>query len=878
MTKETIKYLRDYQKPDYSVSTVNLTLDLKDEETIVTNEMSVMRNSWASDYSPLILDGNEIVLVDVFVDNRKLAEEEYKILEDKLEIYNLPKEFLLKVVNKIYPQKNTSLEGLYLAGDAFLTQCEPNGFSKISYALDRPDVMSIFTTKLIADKKFPILLSNGDKIDSGSLSSSRHFAVWHDKSKKPTYLFAAVFADMEVLKDNFITKSGKQVALEIYSTKNEIKHTDYGMYSLKSSMTWDEKTFNREYDLDTYMIVATPHFNSGAMENKGLNIFNTKYVIASKDTSTDQDFMNVFGVIGHEYFHNWTGNRITLRDWFQLSLKEGLTVFRDQEFTASEFSSAICRIDDANMLRMTQFIEDSGPLSHPVKPESYIKMDNFYTTTVYEKGAEVVRMLKTLLGEENFAKGMDLYFKKYDGLAITTEDFIAAFEEVNNIELSQFKLWYSQSGTPNLDIKGEYNEKSKEYKLNIEQQTNPTPGQPTKQPFVIPIKIGLISSKSGKELDFKYEDEKKLETVLKLTKQSQEFVLKEVNEEPIPSILRDFSAPVKVNYKYTDHDLSQLLAHDSNAFNKWDMGQRYFQQYLLQLTSALINKIHLSPPATLINSLKEVINNSEDQALLSRQLLLPREKILQYSMDMIFPIEIFEARKFLNTYISKELNETLLNLHQRLAAELSSHKYDLKNKDIGARALKSLCLNLLSYNDTELAESIAKKQLENSDNLTDRLDAFKILIDSKNDKVYEEAYSKFFTKWCHEELCLYHFISHITSSKRSDTLTKTNQLMQKSFFDIKTPNMVFSAVRGIANNTSIFHNIDGSGYKWLANLILDLDEINPKTSARLVAIFNNWKKFEIIRKDLIQKELIKISNSIKLSSNTREITEKMLSN
>ena len=870
------KYLKDYKKPSYSASSIFLTIDLYDNEALVTNKMKVSRNENSESGDDLFLDGSELELVDIFIDNNKLAKDSYKIVDKGITIHTVPKQFEITVINKIYPQKNTSLEGLYLAGEEFLTQCEPNGFSKIAYGFDRPDVMAVFTTKLIANTKYKNLLSNGDLIEQGKIGNDRHYAVWHDKSNKPTYLFAAVFGNLEVIKDKFKTKSGKEVSLEIFSTKENVDKLDYAMYSLKSSMKWDEEKFGREYDLNTYMIVATPHFNSGAMENKGLNIFNTKYVLADPNTSTDDDYKNVYSVIGHEYFHNWTGNRITLRDWFQLSLKEGLTVFRDQEFSADEFSRPIQRIDDANVLRTVQFAEDAGPLSHPVKPETYVKMDNFYTTTVYEKGAEVIRMIKTIIGDKLFAEGMELYFNRNDGKAVTTEDFVKSFEDVSKIDLSQFKLWYSQAGTPKLTVTDNYDAQSQKYTLIVAQSCPETRGQ-KKSPFHIPIKIGLIGKKSGKNITFNYEGSENKEVIAQLMERRQEFIFENVAEQPVPSLLRDFSAPVKLDYSYSDEDMLLLYENDTNEFNRWDFGQKFLQKYIIKFTNDLIANKKLTMPPKLEEAMRKLLlDKNLDKEFIARSLLLPNQKIIQQEMAEIYPEEIFKARKFLITQIATTLKKEILQTYQELDKELGKTKYSISNKDLGSRLLRNICLQYLAYADKSLGEELSLKQLKKSDNLTDRMAALRVLIDSDDNQIYEQASKDFYEKWKQEELVVYNWLSLIPSSEREDTYQKITEVMKHKAFDIKTPNKVFAVIRGYVNNTPLFHNINGSGYKWLADLVIELDKINPKTAARAVQVLNNFEQFETKRKKLMQEHLRRINEVKDLSDNTREITAKIL--
>ena len=567
------KYRHDYRAPDYQITDIDLTFDLDAEKTVVTAISQAVRHG-APD-APLRLDGEDLTLVSIHVNDAPWAA--YKEEEGALIISDLPERFTLRIVNEISPAANTALEGLYQSGDALCTQCEAEGFRHITWYLDRPDVLPRFTTKIIADKsKYPFLLSNGNRVAQGELENGRHWVQWQDPFPKPCYLFALVAGDFDVLRDTFTTRSGREVALELYVDRGNLDRAPWAMTSLKNSMKWDETRFGLEYDLDIYMIVAVDFFNMGAMENKGLNIFNSKYVLARTDTATDKDYLDIERVIGHEYFHNWTGNRVTCRDWFQLSLKEGFTVFRDSEFSADMNSRTVKRVEDVAFLRTNQFAEDAGPMAHPVRPDSFIEISNFYTLTVYEKGSEVVRMIHTLLGAEGFRKGSDLYFQRHDGQAVTCDDFVKAMEDANGVDLTQFKRWYSQSGTPRLAVEGEYDAAARRYTLTVRQSCPPTPGQPSKEPFVIPLELGLLDGQ-GHELPLRLEGEAVAQggnRVLAVTEAEQRFVFVEVPEQPLPSLLRGFSAPVKLSFPYSRDQLLFLMQHDSDGFNRWEAGQQ----------------------------------------------------------------------------------------------------------------------------------------------------------------------------------------------------------------------------------------------------------------------------------------------------------------
>jgi aminopeptidase N len=870
-----IKYLKDYKAPDFAVDNINLTIELNEDSAIVTNNMQVTRIN-SDKKLPLILDGNNQELITVEIDGNNLDKSQYILTENNLTIPTYEKEkFAVTVISKNIPQNNTSLAGLYQSGDIFLTQCEPNGFSRITYFLDRPDIMTIYTTKLIADKKYPVLLSNGDQIDHGDLSNNKHFITWKDISKKPSYLFAAVAGNLKVRKDIFITKSGKKIELKIYVPENDLAKTKYAMESLKDAMKWDEDVFAREYDLNTYMIVGTPKFNFGAMENKGLNIFNNKVFLANKDIANDINHMDIHDVIGHEYFHNWTGNRITLRNWFQLSLKEGLTVFRDQEFGADRFDRSIKRIQDANFIRSIQFQEDTGALSHPIRPESYIEMDNFYTTTVYDKGAEVIRMIKTILGEKAFANSMQLYFERHDGQAVTTEDFVKAMEDGSGVDLSQFKLWYSQAGTPNIEVKDNYNEQDHSYTLSLRQYSDQQ--HANNKPFHIPIKLGLVSEKTGENLTSSYEGKVSAEHIIHLKNSEQKFIFNNVSEKPIPSLLRDFSAPVKIYYPYTDEQLLFLLANDENEFNKWDAGQKYFANLLLKFMADIQRNNNPKIPDNLISSIKSLLNNKNlDKAFIAEAISIPSEDNLYTVITEIDPEVIFTARRSLQQTIGNKLAADLLIIYNDLNSKLSQKEYSLSQTDIAARRLKNLCLQYLAIANKKLGDELAEKQLKNSDNITDRFIALIILANTENKILYKNTFENFYNQWKHEDLVIDKWFVAQALSERADVASVVKQLLNHPAFDIKTPNRIYSLVRAFSTNHNKFHALDGSGYILFTDFILEVDKINPSIAARLVKIFENYRKFEPKRRAMMIETLQKIQKQLGLSENTREIVDKIL--
>jgi aminopeptidase N len=869
-----VKYLKDYKPSEFSVESLHITIDLRDDHALVTNEFKVAITTGKPNL--IKLDGNDQELISVEMDGKALSKQQYQLTQDDISIPISKPTFKLRIQSKIKPVQNTSLLGLYETEGLFLTQCEPLGFRKITYFLDRPDIMTVYTTTLIADKKYPILLSNGDAIEKGNLDGNRHFVTWHDKSKKPSYLFAVVFGDLEVKKDSFKTMSGKKVALEIYTSAKDIKKTDYAMYSLKSAMKWDEEVFGREYDLNTYMIVGTNKFNAGAMENKGLNIFNTQYILADKDVATDMNYKAVHAVVGHEYFHNWTGNRITLRDWFHLSIKEGLTVFREHEFSSDEFDRPTQRIAEANLIKSIQFKEDSGPLSHPIRPESYVAMDNFYTTTVYQKGSEVIRMFKTILGDKAFRKAMDLYFERHDGQAVVAEDFIKAMEDAGHIDLTQFKRWYSQSGTPIVEAQGEYDRATQTYTLKCKQIYKPSPKQEGNQPFFIPIKTGLIGSKSGDALKFKYLNHERNEVVLHLTKEEQTFVFKNVVEEPLPSLLRDFSAPVKLVFPYTKGQLLWLMAHDSNEFNRWEAGQRYLLAEVLLFMDVM--KAGGKPTCTpeLIAAFKSTLNSKKlSREFIVKALVLPSERLVYEHLQEIDPRLVFTARKSLVEQLSAALKVDCLNVYNSLNKDLHTRPYALTKEDISARSLKNLCLGYLHYADEKLAEQLATEQLDKTDNLTDRLPAFALLVESKDPKIFTHVTTQFYDKWKHEDLIMDKWLAIQAGADRNDVVQILEKLLKHPAFDMKTPNKVYALLGSFAANNDKFHNPDGSGYKLYTDFIIKLDSINPKTASRLARSFDNWKKLEPQRRELVSKALAQIKAQGKLSNDLGEVINSM---
>lgn len=866
-------YLKDYKKSDFKVNSIFLTIDLYEDNTLITNEMEISRVE--NSKSPLVLDGKNQELVEVRVNGKKLASQDYQLTPKTLTIQNIGNDAKLTIISKIKPQDNTELQGLYKSGDnLYLSQCESQGFRNITYFLDRPDIMTIYKTKIIADKKFPILLSNGDMIEKGELAGNRHYATWYDPSKKPSYLFAAVIGDLSVLEDEFITASGRKIDLKIYIPQKDLNKSTFAMESLKAAMRWDEKNFGREYDLNTYMIVSTPMFNYGAMENKGLNIFNNRFILASKDIATDMNYIDVSGVIAHEYFHNWTGNRVTLRDWFQLSLKEGLTVFRDQEFTADEFSRPIKRIEDVELLRAEQFKEDSGALSHPVRPESYVEINNFYTTTIYEKGAEVIRMIKTIIGAENFRKGMDLYFARHDGNAVTTDDFVKAMEDAAKVDLTQFKLWYSQAGTPNVDIKGHYNSDKKTFTLKMTQTFADDDIHRNNKPQVIPIKLGLVGNSSRKNLTFEYDGQPSKEVVLLLNKEEQVFEFKNIEEEPIPSLFRDFSAPVKYHYPYTNEQLLLLFLHDENEFNRWDAGQRYYNNFITKVVNegGEVSKYNeVSEIADVF--VKLIADKKLDKAFVEAAITIPSTTELEQNFKTFDPTKIYSVREDLIRSVSSKIKSNLLSCYEGLNKELG--EYQLTKEDIAKRNLKNTCLKYLAKADQKQGDNLASDQFLSADNITDRVAALLVIKDTQEKKLFDLAFNNLYEKWQNEDLVILKWISLQALSGRSDINEIVQAILNNKIFDIKSPNMIRSLLGGLINNINFFHKEDGSGYEFIADWVIKLDSINTTVASGLAKKFQNCRKLTPKLQEKMLKALERIKNYKNISDDVREIIEKI---
>jgi aminopeptidase N len=850
------KYLKDYKKPDFRIGGIHLTFDIRDGKTTVTAKTSYERANLAA--KDLVLDGQSLVLKSVALNGDALSSNRYTADDDTLTISDVPDKFTLDIVTEICPEKNTALEGLYSSSGNYCTQCEPEGFRKITYYLDRSDVMTKFTTRIEADKaKCPVLLGNGNCIDKGDLGGGRHFAVWEDPFVKPCYLFALVAGNLGHIHDTFTTMSGRKVDLYIYVNPGNEDKCAHAMESLKKSMKWDEEKYGREYDLDIFNIVAVNDFNFGAMENKSLNIFNSKLVLAKAETATDADFLAIEGVVAHEYFHNWTGNRITCRDWFQLSLKEGLTVFRDQCFSADMNSEAVGRIDDVDGLRSVQFAEDGGPIAHPIRPDNYIEINNFYTATVYEKGAEVIRMMHTLLGAEAYRKGTDLYFERHDGQAVTCDDFVQCMQDASGVDLTQFKLWYSQAGTPEVTAGGLYDAAKKTYTLTLSQHIPDTPGQTGKKPMHMPILVGLLG-KNGQDL---------IPTrTLHLKQARQDFVFEGITDQPVPSILRHFSAPVKLKTDLTDDDLLFLMAHDSDGFNRWDAGQTYLQRMILSKPEKL--------PEALFSAFHKLISDKKaDKALIAKALTLPSESYLGQLVDVIDVDGIYAARKFIMESIGREFEDFI----QVYTDNINNGPYSVSPEAVGRRRLKNTALRYIQAANESLAVELALAQYKAAKNMTDKVAALAVLTDTQTEAA-AFAFEDFYKTWKDDPLVLDKWFSLQAIADRQDTPERVIKLLSHPDFTYKNPNRLRALVGSFAaGNPKWFHRADGAGYKVLCDTVIRLNAINPSTAARILTPLRQWRKYDPARKRLMEGELKLILSEKDISNDVYEIVSKSLS-
>ncbi|HHP8657457.1 TPA: aminopeptidase N [Neisseria meningitidis] len=864
---KTVRYLKDYQTPAYRILETDLHFDIAEPQTVVKSRLTVEPQRVGE---PLVLDGST-KLLSVKING---VAADYVLEGETLTIADVPSErFTVEVETEILPAENKSLMGLYASGGNLFTQCEPEGFRKITFYIDRPDVMSKFTTTIVADKKrYPVLLSNGNKIDGGECSDGRHWVKWEDPFAKPSYLFALVAGDLAVTEDCFTTMGGRNVKIEFYTAEADKPKVGFAVESLKNAMKWDETRFGLEYDLDIFMVVAVGDFNMGAMENKGLNIFNTKFVLADSRTATDTDFEGIESVVGHEYFHNWTGNRVTCRDWFQLSLKEGLTVFRDQEFSGDRASRAVRRIENIRLLRQHQFPEDAGPTAHPVRPASYEEMNNFYTMTVYEKGAEVVRMYHTLLGEEGFQKGMKLYFQRHDGQAVTCDDFRAAMADANGINLDQFALWYSQAGTPVLEAEGRL--KNNSFELTIKQTVPPTPDMADKQPMMIPVKIGLLN-RNGEAVAFDYQGKRATEAVLLLAEAEQTFPLEGVTEAVVPSLLRGFSAPVHLNYPYSDDDLLLLLAHDSDAFTRWEAAQTLYRRAVAANLAALSDGVELPKHEKLLAAVEKVISDDLlDNAFKALLLGVPSEAELWDGTENIDPLRYHQAHEALLDTLAVHFLPKWHELN-RQAAKQENQSYEYSPEAAGWRTLRNVCRAFVLRADPAHIETVAEKYAEMAQNMTHEWGILSAVNGNESD-TRNRLLAQFADKFSDDALVMDKYFALVGSSRRSDTLQQVQTALQHPKFSLENPNKARSLIGSFSRNVPHFHAEDGSGYRFIADKVIEIDRFNPQVAARLVQAFNLCNKLEPHRKNLVKQALQRIRAQEGLSKDVGEIVGKIL--
>ncbi|MGZ8158068.1 MAG: aminopeptidase N [Methylobacter sp.] len=873
-------YLKDYTVPEYLIHSVALNFALDDENTLVSSRLTLSRNPASqSKDTALVLSGENLKLTRINLDDgNDLSKAQYLQTQDSLIIHEVPQQqrFVLTIENTINPEANTALEGLYLSNGMLCTQCEAEGFRKITYFLDRPDVMTLFTTTLVGDKnRYPVLLSNGNKVAQGELPDNRHWVTWEDPFNKPCYLFALVAGQLECIADRFTTQSGRDIDLQIFVEKHDIDKCGHAMQSLKNAMHWDEQVYGREYDLDLYMIVAVGHFNMGAMENKGLNVFNTKFVLARPDTATDSDYEHIEGVIGHEYFHNWTGNRITCRDWFQLSLKEGFTVFRDQEFTGDHTSKAVKRIEDVNMLRTRQFPEDAGPLAHPIRPDAYIEINNFYTLTVYEKGAEVVRMIHTLLGAEGFRKGSDLYFERHDGQAVTCDDFVSAMEAANGVDLSQFRRWYAQAGTPVLTVRQHYDSAAQTLTLTLSQSCPPTPGQAVKEPLHIPVTMGLLN-KDGSAAACKLQGSAHAdnEVILQLTEPEQAFTFEGLTEQPVASILRGFSAPVKLTMERSLDELAFLLSYDSDTFNRWEAGQQLAGQIIAGLIADLQNGRDMRVNPIMVNAFKQVLEQPwDDLSYFSLLLSLPSETYLAEQMQVVDVDAIHAAREFVTLTLAEQLQAQFQALYQ------NNHKDESGKFDAGAigrRRIKNTCLSYLSKLENKDIHQLSQQQFNTAKNMTDQMAALTVIVNSRH-PAKQQCQDSFYHQWRGEALVIDKWFALQASGSMPDTFATVQALMQHPAFDLKNPNRVRSLIGAFSQSNPLhFHAANGQGYRFLADQIIALNTLNPQIASRMVGALTSWRRYDEDRQALMKAQLERIMTTEAISKDVYEVASKSL--
>ena len=875
-------YLKDYQAPDYLIDETHLTFELFEDHSLVHAQLVMRRNpARGPGLAPLVLDGQQLELLSVALDDRVLGAGDYSLTDSHLSLQPAGDSFVVDTTVRIHPETNTALEGLYKSSGMFCTQCEAEGFRKITYYLDRPDVMSRFTTTLSAPQHaYPVLLSNGNPIASGPGEDGRHWATWEDPFMKPAYLFALVAGDLWCVEDTFTTMTAREVALRIYVEPENIDKCQHAMDSLKKSMRWDEEVYGREYDLDIFMIVAVNDFNMGAMENKGLNIFNSSCVLARAETATDAAHQRVEAVVAHEYFHNWSGNRVTCRDWFQLSLKEGFTVFRDAEFSADMNSRTVKRIEDVAFLRTHQFAEDAGPMAHAVRPDGFIEISNFYTLTVYEKGAEVVRMIRTLLGNEGFRKGSDLYFDRHDGQAVTCDDFIKAMEDANGADLTQFKRWYSQAGTPRLAVSEAYDAVARTYSLTFRQSCPATPDKVEKLPFVIPVEIALLDA-NGQEIPLQLASESAPGAntrVLAVTDAEQVFTFVEVAEKPLPSLLRGFSAPVKLSFPYDRDQLMYLMQHDSDGFNRWEAGQQLSVQVLQELIEQYQQGAELALDPRLVKALGSVLgDHALDQAMVAEMLSLPSEAYLTEISSVADVDAIHAAREFARKQIAEQLHDALWARYQANREVSRATPYVAEAEHFARRGLQNIVLSYLMLTGEPEVLQATLEQFDACDNMTERLTALAVLVNSPFEAERAKALEVFAENFKDNALVMDQWFSVQAASGLPGGLERVKALMQHPAFTLKNPNKVRALVGAFAGQNLInFHAADGSGYRFLADLIIQLNALNPQIASRQLAPLTRWRKYDSARQALMKAELERIMASGNLSSDVFEVVSKSL--
>ncbi|AJC50476.1 aminopeptidase N [Coxiella endosymbiont of Amblyomma americanum] len=872
-------YLEDYRPPEFLADAVNIHVDLYEEETSVKTILNLRRNSEVNTLAPLTLNGEEISLKRIALNGQALSSTQYQLTDSLLTISNVPEVFVLESEVTIKPQKNFKLSGLYKSKNNFCSQCEPHGFRRITYFLDRPDVLAIYTTTITADKdRYPFLLSNGNLIEKRIINNNRQWVHWKDPFKKPSYLFALVAGDFDVLEDVFVTRSGRVITLRLFLERGFKNQGGFALQALKQAMAWDEKRFGREYDLDIYMIVAVSDFNVGAMENKGINIFNIKNILASLKTTTDEDYIRIENVVGHEYFHNWSGNRITCRDWFQITLKEGLTVFRDQSFTEDMTSKDVARIKSVDYLRNVQFLEDASPTAHAIRPHAYVEVNNFYTSTVYNKGAEVIRMMKTLLGSELFYKAMNLYFCRYDGKAITIEDFIHAMEEASGKNFNQFTRWYDHVGTQVLDIKSEYDEDKEILTVEVRQYTLSAP-KLSSETLHIPLAFGLLDPEEQQDMPTQLAG---IESnvirgtrILEIKKCKEVFKFLHVKKKPILSFLRDFSAPVRLNYPYSDEELLWLFQFDNNSFSRWEAGQIFVRRLILNLVEDYRQKKSLKLDNRFMDSFRKIIQEShKDYGYAAMLMLLPSETYLMQFMKHINIEDIYNVRQFIRRKLAITLIAELTEIYKSCRSPCASYSWI----SAGKRALRDCCLDYLTENEREKQYVLAYQQFKDSNNMTDTMGALSALINHECEERYL-ALDAFYQRWKGQPLVINKWMALQASSRLSSTIENVKGLMQCSVFNVKNPNSVYALLVTFGTNIVSFHNKSGAGYRLIADCVLKIDLINPQVAVRVLQPLLHWEMMDKNRQELMKAELNRIVKTAKkLSPNAYEIIMKSLGN